>query len=641
MRVLQPGETIDGRYVLDEPIASGGFGTVWAARHHRTDQFVAIKVLHATRSTAQEGAVERFLREVKITSSLRHPNTVRVFDFGGGGDGDNDPPLYLVMERLHGPNLEDVLRSLKVRRIVMSEAAAIDIALPVLGSLAEAHASGLVHRDLKPGNIILNEVSGNVPVVKVLDFGCSYVRGSTLTDEGAVFGTLGYMSPEQIRGAEVDGRSDLFALGLILYRAVTGEMPFDALNNVTLLYKYASQNVPDPRTFSSTQISDAFAETLMKSLALSAGDRFAGAAEMRTAFEKIRSKVRARPAFADSELSSVVRRTEIASGGFTISGELGALVRVALEVQSMPSAADAPDGIEAMVTESELYRISDQVDKPTRAYSVSDEPRKPRIPPDPAHSAAPLAAPPPPAGDGGGTSEDFRAGGNTLSGPGAVVHVMGGEVGGATLESLPSVAPTRAGHALPDAAHGTPLYGLPVVTPEQVRQKRASVEPDQVGAPARKEETTPGSLSVGWIAAIVLLLAVVVFLAFGRGDPAPTARAPATVAAPSPPAASAQPAAATTGAQASGSPAPAGADHDAGTSDDASGAPVAAAQDAGSTAGTVAKKAGKPSSSKDDRAKRRAKKAKKRTRPAPRSKVAKPAPPPPPAPKIKRGLFED
>ena len=210
-RAPAAGDVIERRYKLERQLARGGFGVVWSARHLRTNQQVAIKLLDGDRAALRPGSVDRFLREARITAALRHPNTVRVFDVGGD-DASRDDPLYLVMEHLRGSTLEDVLFALSTRDIAMSEAAAIDIAMPVLGSLAEAHAAGLVHRDLKPGNIMLSEVVGASPVVKVLDFGCIYMRGSQLTVDGNVFGTPGYMSPEQIRGEPVDARSDLFAL---------------------------------------------------------------------------------------------------------------------------------------------------------------------------------------------------------------------------------------------------------------------------------------------------------------------------------------------------------------------------------------------------------------------------------------------
>lgn len=190
----QDGDELAGRYRVGHALGRGGFGAVYTGEHLGTHQQVAIKMLSPPSS---EGEVarehhERFLREARITARLAHPNTVRVFDVGEAADG----PLFLVMELLRGPTLEHVLSRLEEREQTMSELAAIHIALPVLGSLAEAHNAGLVHRDLKPANIMLRGVSGNEPVVKVLDFGCSRTIDSELTSDGIVLGTPGYMSPE-------------------------------------------------------------------------------------------------------------------------------------------------------------------------------------------------------------------------------------------------------------------------------------------------------------------------------------------------------------------------------------------------------------------------------------------------------------
>ena len=285
-----PGLEIEGRYRLERELARGGFGVVWLARHLRTGQRIAIKTLDADRAAARPGAVERFLREARITAALRHPNTVRVFDVGSGENGE---PLYLAMEYLRGTTLEDALRALAERDLAMSEATAIDIALPVLSSLAEAHAEGLVHRDLKPGNLMFSAMTGDRPVVKVLDFGCIYMQGSELTVDGNIFGTPGYMSPEQIRGETVDGRSDLFALGLILYRCVAGRLPFDAPETLALLYRYSCDDVPDPRSVCEREISKPFAVALMRALARDPAKRYADAVEMREAFTAVRDAVRA------------------------------------------------------------------------------------------------------------------------------------------------------------------------------------------------------------------------------------------------------------------------------------------------------------------------------------------------------------
>ncbi len=224
-----PGDVVAGRYRITGVLGRGGFGAVYAGQHLGTEQPVAIKMMSA--SVEDQDAVQRFFREARITAKLTHPNSVRVFDVGRDGDG----PLYMVMEMLRGPTLEQLLQGLAERGRPLSEAETIEIAVAVLRSLAEAHAAGLVHRDLKPANIMLHRVPGVADQVKVLDFGCSHTADSNLTTEGTVMGTPGYMSPEQCLGEPVDPRSDLYALGVVLFRCVTLRLPFTDQSALTLL----------------------------------------------------------------------------------------------------------------------------------------------------------------------------------------------------------------------------------------------------------------------------------------------------------------------------------------------------------------------------------------------------------------------
>ena len=274
------------RYLIVRHLAEGGFGAVYLAKHVGTQQEVALKILPVTGKSRHDGSLDRFLREAQVTAGLSHPNTVRVFDVGGA-EPDSDEPPWLAMELIRGPTLEQVLVTLSRRGRTMSEQQAIDLALPVVGSLAEAHAVALVHRDMKPSNIMLSPVPGNPPVIKLLDFGCSHVQGSNMTLAGSVYGTPGYMSPEQIEGRPLDARSDLFALGIILHRCVTGRTPFEDSQPMPLMYRYANVDVPDPRRVF-PGMSAQFAAVVLSLLARRADDRPESAAALRTTLEKIR-----------------------------------------------------------------------------------------------------------------------------------------------------------------------------------------------------------------------------------------------------------------------------------------------------------------------------------------------------------------
>jgi len=207
------------RYLVTGLLAKGATSQVFEARHFATGAPVAIKTLRIRDpADATDDAQHRFAREASLTARLSHPNTVRVFDFGETIEGEG----YLVMERLIGETLAEVLER-HGENDGIDEDLTLEIAQGVLGSLAEAHAVGLVHRDLKPANIMLHRIAGGQLAVKVLDFGLATFQ--TLSGRWLA-GTPSYMSPEQCRSMPLDGRSDLYSLGVILYQCLAGALPF-------------------------------------------------------------------------------------------------------------------------------------------------------------------------------------------------------------------------------------------------------------------------------------------------------------------------------------------------------------------------------------------------------------------------------
>lgn len=222
-RTLQPGDSFEGKYEIVRELASGAFGTVYLAEQEGMDRYVAIKVLKPEMETRQQ-VKERFLREVRIISKLRHPNTVTIHDFGAPDDGS----IYMVLEFIEGNTLKELLykhNSLSPRR-------AANLFKQVLASLAEAHRHDVIHRDLKPANIMVTDLETQDDFVKVLDFGVARLRKGEEKDltnvgleegERQLIGTPRYMSPEQVRGEDLSGASDLYSLGLMLYEVITGE----------------------------------------------------------------------------------------------------------------------------------------------------------------------------------------------------------------------------------------------------------------------------------------------------------------------------------------------------------------------------------------------------------------------------------
>ena len=281
---FRPGDVLASRYRIVKLLGRGGYGAVFAAEHTGTGQPVALKLLTSDPGQSGDENQRRFFREAAITARLRHPNTVRVHDFGQAENG----ALFMALELIEGPTLAQKQREYTQRGKAMPEIAALDMAIAVLRSLGEAHTAQLVHRDLKPANIMYAAVPGEEPVVKVLDFGIVRARDSSLTASGTALGTPEYMSPEQCSGEPMDGRSDLYSLGVILFECVTGRLPFIDENPLRVMMMQLSSPAPDVKMFARTAVSEVFCDIVMAALAKNPNERFADAREMRAALEAAR-----------------------------------------------------------------------------------------------------------------------------------------------------------------------------------------------------------------------------------------------------------------------------------------------------------------------------------------------------------------
>jgi len=237
------GQTLEGRYRIERLLGSGGMGAVYEGRHVIVGKRVAVKFLHSEFASNEE-VLKRFYREAQAAAAIGHKNIIDILDVGISPQ--NEP--FLVMEYLEGEDLENMLQ----RTGPLSVEAACGILEPTLLALEAAHAKGIVHRDLKPANIFLVHNDGNAPTVKLIDFGISKFTGgnkeSRLTRTGSLLGTPAYMSPEQARGVgEIDHRSDLYSMGVILYQMLTGALPFDGENYNALLINVLTTEARRPR----------------------------------------------------------------------------------------------------------------------------------------------------------------------------------------------------------------------------------------------------------------------------------------------------------------------------------------------------------------------------------------------------------
>jgi serine/threonine-protein kinase len=230
------GQLVDGRYRIVSRIAHGGMATVYEADDTRLERRVALKVMHPHLADNPD-FVERFVREARSAARLSHPNVVAVFDQGADGSD-----VFLVMELVPGSTLRDLLRA----RGRLEPREALDIIEPVLDALSAAHAAGLVHRDVKPENVLITP-DGRV---KVADFGLARAT-STMTNatQGVLIGTVAYLSPELVEHGLADARSDVYSAGIVLFEMLTGRPPFDGEVPVSVAYRHVQEDVPAPTSF--------------------------------------------------------------------------------------------------------------------------------------------------------------------------------------------------------------------------------------------------------------------------------------------------------------------------------------------------------------------------------------------------------
>ena len=224
--MIESGTVIDGRYEVLSRIGTGGMADVYLARDQLLGRQVAVKLLHHRFAEDQE-FVERFRREASSAASLSHPNVVAIFD-----RGEWDGTYYIAMEYLPGRSLKAVVRE----QAPLDPAGAIDIVIQILQAARFAHRRGVIHRDLKPHNVILDEEGR----AKVTDFGIARAGASDMTLTGSIMGTAQYLSPEQAQGHAVSAASDIYAVGIVLYELLTGTVPFDGETAVTIALKQVS-----------------------------------------------------------------------------------------------------------------------------------------------------------------------------------------------------------------------------------------------------------------------------------------------------------------------------------------------------------------------------------------------------------------
>jgi eukaryotic-like serine/threonine-protein kinase len=273
---IQAEEIIDGRYRVRHRIGSGGMADVYCAEDLQLGREVALKILHPRFAEDRE-FVERFRREASSAAGLQHPNVVSVYD-----RGEVDGTSYIAMEHVRGRTLKE----LAVEHAPMAPEHAIPLVVQVLRAARFAHRRGIIHRDLKPHNVMVDEEGR----AKVTDFGIARAGASDMTQTGSIMGTAQYLSPEQAQGHAVSARSDLYAIGIILYELLTGRVPFDGDSPVTIALKQVNEPPVPPSAFNRA-VTPELDAAVLRALAKDPADRYADADEFIAVLEAIAGRL--------------------------------------------------------------------------------------------------------------------------------------------------------------------------------------------------------------------------------------------------------------------------------------------------------------------------------------------------------------
>src|SRR3954449_7876674 len=287
------GTLLNGRYRLDAQVGSGGMSTVYRAFDTTLERRVAIKLMHRPLA-AHSDQLERFRREARAVAQLNHPHIVGVIDAG-----EDDGAPFIVFEFVDGETLKERIK--RNGRLAIPEA--IAYAIEIARALGAAHAQGIVHRDVKPQNVLIDEEGA----AKVTDFGIARTLDQEgLTADGRVLGTTDYVSPEQALGQPCTAQSDLYSLGIVLYEMLTGQVPFKGENQVPVAMKHVREAVPDVQA-RRPQVSSATAAIVERATAKDLDRRYKSVAEMEADLEDALAIETARSGQATAEATSVLR----------------------------------------------------------------------------------------------------------------------------------------------------------------------------------------------------------------------------------------------------------------------------------------------------------------------------------------------
>jgi serine/threonine-protein kinase len=391
------GRVIDGRYCVERTLGKGGCGVVYLVRHAVLGKRLALKVLRGDRAQDAD-ALQRFIQEAQSATSIGHPNIIDISDFGKLADGS----FYFVMEYLDGDPLSKVI----ARGGSIPMGMALHVIRQIASALGAAHARDIVHRDLKPDNIYLIRRGQDESFVKVLDFGIAKVGGasSKLTRTGMIFGTPHYMSPEQASGQSVDHRTDVYALGVIMYEMFTGTVPFDGDTFMGILAKHMFEP-PHPPSQVKGQNLGPIEDVIMKALSKRPEDRYQSMSEL----------------IADLDRIAVGASPELAArrGPASVPGDFAPALEPPSHTELRPSAARPADDTIVSVPKKRL---------PTSAVVAAVIGVLGMV----AGGVVLWISGSSPGGQAGGAPADMTASGGQAGGAPADMTASGGQAGGAS-----------------------------------------------------------------------------------------------------------------------------------------------------------------------------------------------------------------
>ena len=300
MRQLEDGAVIDDRYEISAHLGSGGMAEVYCATDTQLGRNVALKILHE-RFAADEEFVERFKREASSAAGLAHQHVVGVYD-----RGEWEGTSYIAMEFVSGRTLKQII----VEEGPLDPQGAVDLTVQILRAARFAHRRGIIHRDFKPQNVIVDDEGR----AKVTDFGIARAGASDMTQTGSILGTAQYLSPEQAQGHAVGARSDLYSIGVILYELLTGRLPFQAESAVTIALKQVSE-APVPPSEHNPRVTPELEAVVLRALAKEPRERFADADEFIAALDAAASRIPSPRAVAAAEAAAAALPTAVAGAG--------------------------------------------------------------------------------------------------------------------------------------------------------------------------------------------------------------------------------------------------------------------------------------------------------------------------------------